>query len=188
MLALGAVTALLAASADGLAMADGVVGGEGGGTTASTSHEVVLERGDRGPAVGRVQRRLRVDRSLYFGRATESAVRRFQRHRRLSPDGVVGPITRRAMRLGPFSRASVERGSGVRLPRALVRIAKCESGGDPHAIGGHGRYRGKYQFTRATWRALGGHGDPAAAPESRQDRLALKLYRQQGTAPWGSCA
>ena len=51
-----------------------------------------------------------------------------------------------------------------------------------------GRYRGKYQFTRATWRALGGDGDPADAAEATQDRLALKLYRRSGTASWPTCA
>ena len=40
-----------------------------------------------------------------------------------------------------------------------------------------GRYRGKYQFSRATWRALGGKGDPAKAPEARQDRLAASCSR-----------
>ena len=76
----------------------------------------------------------------------------------------------------------------MRLPRVLRRIAKCESGGDPTAISPDGRYRGKYQFTRSTWRALGGDGDPADASEATQDRIALKLYRRSGTTPWPSCA
>ena len=70
----------------------------------------------------------------------------------------------------------------------LRRIAECESGGDPAIVSPDGRYRGKYQFTRSTWRALGGSGDPAAASEGTQDRLALKLYRRSGTAPWPACA
>ncbi len=76
----------------------------------------------------------------------------------------------------------------MRLPRVLRRIAKCESGGDPTAVSAGGRYRGKFQFTRATWRALGGSGDPAEASEATQDRLALKLYRRSGTDPWPTCA
>src|ERR671911_679523 len=75
----------------------------------------------------------------------------------------------------------------VELPRILRLIAECESGGNPRAISPGGLYRGKYQFSRETWRALGGTGDPADAPEWRQDRLALKLYRQSGTAPWPNC-
>ncbi len=74
------------------------------------------------------------------------------------------------------------------VPAALRRIAQCESGGNPGAIGGGGTYRGKYQFTRETWRNLGGKGDPARAPEAEQDRLAMKLYSQAGSAPWANCA
>ena len=61
-------------------------------------------------------------------------------------------------------------------------------GGDPTAVSKGGRYRGKYQFDLATWRSLGGRGDPVDASESVQDRLAIKLYKRRGTAPWGACA
>jgi muramidase (phage lysozyme) len=70
----------------------------------------------------------------------------------------------------------------------LKRIAQCESGGNPRAISRTGRYRGKYQFDRATWEANGGRGDPAKASEARQDRIAMRLYRKRGTAPWPNCA
>lgn len=73
------------------------------------------------------------------------------------------------------------------LRARLERIARCESGGDPRAVSPDGRYRGKYQFTRATWRAVGGKGDPAAAPEAEQDRRAAILYRREGAAPWPVC-
>ncbi|HEX6618892.1 MAG TPA: transglycosylase family protein, partial [Solirubrobacteraceae bacterium] len=69
----------------------------------------------------------------------------------------------------------------------LQRIAQCESGGDPSAISGDGTYRGKYQFDRETWRAMGGSGDPADAPEAEQDRIAAALVAQRGTAPWPTC-
>jgi hypothetical protein len=75
----------------------------------------------------------------------------------------------------------------VRIPAALRRIAECESGGNPRAVSPGGRYRGKYQFSRATWRHLGGTGDPADAPESVQDRIALKLFKKSGSAPWPNC-
>jgi hypothetical protein len=108
-------------------------------------------------------------------------VKRFQRRHSLVPDGIVGPITRRALGLRAFS-------TSVRLPAILHQIAECESGGNPRAISPGGTYRGKYQFSRTTWHNLGGTGDPADAPEWLQDRLALKLYRQAGTAPWPNCA
>ena len=75
----------------------------------------------------------------------------------------------------------------VKLPKILKKIAECESGGNPRAISPSGRYRGKYQFTRATWRSVGGHGDPAKASEYEQDKRALKLYRREGTKPWPYC-
>ena len=52
----------------------------------------------------------------------------------------------------------------------------------------NGRYRGKYQFMRSTWKRWGGRtSDPIDASEAHQDRVALKLYRAQGTDPWPSC-
>ncbi len=69
----------------------------------------------------------------------------------------------------------------------LQSIAACESGGDPTAIGGGGLYRGKYQFTNETWASVGGSGDPAAAPESEQDKRAAILLAQSGSSPWPVC-
>lgn len=69
----------------------------------------------------------------------------------------------------------------------LQAIAQCESGGNPGAISSTGQYRGKYQFSRETWRGMGGEGDPASAPESEQDRRAADLYEQSGSSPWPSC-
>jgi Transglycosylase-like domain len=70
---------------------------------------------------------------------------------------------------------------------ALEAIAACESGGDPHAIGGGGTFRGKYQFDQSTWASVGGTGDPAAAPEAEQDRRAAMLYARSGSTPWPVC-
>jgi septal ring factor EnvC (AmiA/AmiB activator) len=69
----------------------------------------------------------------------------------------------------------------------LARIAQCESGGNPRAVSASGQYRGKYQFDQGTWEAYGGTGDPAAAPEAEQDRVAAALYAARGAAPWPVC-
>ncbi|MDX6645080.1 MAG: resuscitation-promoting factor RpfE [Miltoncostaeaceae bacterium] len=73
------------------------------------------------------------------------------------------------------------------LRATLESIAHCESRGDPRAVSSGGTYRGKYQFDLTTWNAVGGRGDPAAAPEEFQDRMAARLYRMRGAAPWPVC-
>jgi hypothetical protein len=69
----------------------------------------------------------------------------------------------------------------------LESIAACESGGDPTIVSSDGSYRGKYQFSYETWEAVGGSGDPAAAPEDEQDYRAALLYAQSGSSPWPVC-
>jgi peptidoglycan hydrolase-like protein with peptidoglycan-binding domain len=164
-----------------------VASADRGNATATASSEEVVERGDRGQAVRSIQTALGIPADGVFGPQTERAVRRFQRRNGLVVDGVVGPQTRSALGLAPFSGSSV-RSRSVSVPRVLQRIADCESGGNPSAVSPDGTYRGKYQFTRETWRRLGGEGDPADAPEWLQDRMALKLYRQSGTEPWPGCS
>lgn len=151
-----------------------------------------LERGDSGPAVASLQRKLGLEADGAFGPLTERAVKRYQRRRGLAVDGVVGPATASALglRLPAESSSGSRRGlanAGGSTSATLERIARCESGGDPSAVSSSGRYRGKYQFSRATWRAMGGSGDPARASEAEQDRRAAKLLAQQGTAPWPNC-
>ena len=178
----------------GAAAADsGGTSADSGGSEARestrTSSTLTLRPGSRGLAVKRLQRKLRVRADGVYGSITRRAVKRFQRRAGLRVDGIAGPATLR--RLGIRVRAaetSPGEGSSVRVPAKLRRIARCESGGNPRAVSPDGRYRGKYQFDLPTWRGLGGKGDPARAPESVQDRLALKLYRQRGSAPWGACA
>ena len=151
-------------------------------TGGASSAAKVLKKGSRGDAVRALQRRLGVAVDGVFGPQTRRAVMRFQRRNGLTPDGVVGPATKAALGL---RAARKERLSPA---QALERIAACESGGDPRAVSADGRYRGKYQFSRATWRAMGGEGDPARAPEAEQDARALKLYRAEGPRPWPACA
>jgi hypothetical protein len=75
----------------------------------------------------------------------------------------------------------------VSVPPQLQAIAECESHGNPRSIGGGGLYRGKYQMTTSIWGSVGGHGDPAAAPEAEQDKRAALLYNRSGPGQWPVC-
>jgi hypothetical protein len=108
-------------------------------------------------------------------------------------DGVVSkndrvrPATKRELRRSLRILRRQAGGSATSVSPQLAAIAQCESGGDPTAIGGGGLYRGKYQFTYGTWASVGGHGDPAAAPEAEQDRRAAMLLARSGTGQWPVC-
>jgi hypothetical protein len=180
-----------------MALGGGVAVAGNGGTTPSQGDEnasassVTLKPGSHGTNVKRLQRKLRVTVSGYYGALTKKAVKRFQRRAGLKADGVAGPATLAKLRLRVApEQAPADDGGGsdVQVPAKLQRIAQCESGGNPRAVSADGTYRGKYQFDQETWEAMGGTGDPAEAPESVQDRLAVKLYNQRGSAPWGRCA
>jgi peptidoglycan hydrolase-like protein with peptidoglycan-binding domain len=136
--------------------------------------------------VAALQRALGVSADGVIGPITRRAIRNYQRNHGLVVDGIAGPATLSSLGISaaPAKAAAPIAGGGS---GTLARIARCESGGDPTAISSTGRYRGKYQFSRATWRDLGGSGDPAAAPESVQDAMAAKLLAQRGTSPWPVC-
>jgi peptidoglycan hydrolase-like protein with peptidoglycan-binding domain len=180
-----AVAALLAVAGAGVAA------GQSGGAGAQ---QALLAKGSAGPQVAAVQRALGLPAGAVTGRfdtRTEREVRAFQTRHGLLVDGIVGPQTRAALGLGeparPQPAGGAAGGAAGTASGALERIAQCESGGNPRAIGGGGLYRGKYQFTYESWRAVGGSGDPAAAPEAEQDRRAALLYGRSGGSSWPSC-
>ena len=142
-----------------------------------------------------VQEKVGVTADGVVGPKTRAAIKRFQRANGLEPDGIVGPKTLAAMGISDDAPQLGEEPDDPDAPvpsgdttATLAAIAQCESGGDPTAVSPDGRYRGKYQFSRATWRGVGGTGDPAAAPEAEQDRLAALLLRKQGRSAWPVCA
>lgn len=99
----------------------------------------------------------------------------------------VGHELRRLHRVQARLRQAVAHNCCNAPTPALAAIAACESGGRPWAVSPGGRYRGKYQFDLGTWRAVGGRGDPAAAPEPLQDYLAWVLFQRRGAQPWPVC-
>ncbi len=144
-----------------------------------------------GSTVAALQSALGITADGIYGPNTRRAVRNYQRNQGLAVDGIAGPVT--LAHLGLAGSAAAPKpagssgGSGSAPNATLAKIAQCESSGNPTAVSASGQYRGKYQFSRATWREYGGTGDPAAAPEAVQDRIAAALYAARGTQPWPNC-
>lgn len=96
------------------------------------------------------------------------------------------PPLHKQMRRG--ARALAEGQPGAGYPPILQRIAACESGGNPRAIGGGGAYRGLFQFAVGTWRSVGGSGDPTDASAAEQYKRATILLARSGPGQWPVCA
>lgn len=67
-------------------------------------------------------------------------------------------------------------------------LARCESGGNPRAVGGGGRYFGAFQFSLGTWRGLGYSGNPVDHPYSTQLEAAQRLVARSGWGQFPHCA
>jgi cell wall-associated NlpC family hydrolase len=124
----------------------------------------VIEKGDRGKSVKRVQRALGVSADGIFGPGTRRAVKRFQRSRGLSADGVVGPATWAALR-SRARKASTGGGSSISvLQRKLGLAADGVFGPQTRtAVKSFQRRRGLAAdgvVGPATWAALGERGRP----------------------------
>jgi hypothetical protein len=77
----------------------------------------------------------------------------------------------------------------ARERRWAHRTSQCESGGNPKAIGGGGRYRGAFQFMRSTWKSSprSPGGDPIVYPYRTQAVVAVLLKRRDGAGHWPVC-
>lgn len=89
-----------------------------------------------------------------------------------------------AMALGAaVSFGMVDEGVAEAAPAAdLDAIAQCESGGNP--LASNGSHFGLFQFDLATWRSVGGTGDPRSATSAEQYARAQTLMNARGTQPW----
>jgi hypothetical protein len=68
-----------------------------------------------------------------------------------------------------------------------AKLRRCEAGGDYRRNSGNGYY-GAYQFSPATWRALGYPGLPHQAPPAMQDQAARRLQQRSGWGQWPACS
>jgi hypothetical protein len=98
------------------------------------------------------------------------------------------PSLGRQMERGAKALVKAERQAPVAYPPILQRIAACESGGNPAAVGGGGTYRGLFQFTLGTWHSVGGSGDPTRASVDEQYKRAAMLLARSGPGQWPVCA
>jgi hypothetical protein len=176
---------VLAAS---LAVAGGALAqGTTGGASATPTATPAPATAPQAVTVAQVQRALGIPADGIAGPQTRRALKRFQRAHGIAPSGVADAATLAALGLTGASTDRTLASTGSDPQSTLARIAQCESGGNPTIVSPDGHFRGKYQFTRATWRALGGTGDPAKADEATQDAMAAKLLALRGTAPWPVC-
>ena len=79
-----------------------------------TSNDNLLRRGDRGPEVGKWQKKLKTlghyagNIDDIFGPKTERAVMRFQKSEGIKADGIIGPVTRKHLKNTEPSGASLK--------------------------------------------------------------------------------
>jgi peptidoglycan hydrolase-like protein with peptidoglycan-binding domain len=178
-LVLVAVAASMALIAGGAFAAEGTTTG---GTTAAAPVKA------KKVTTKAIQKALGIRADGVMGPKTRRALKRFQKAHGIKADGVAGPQTLQALGLaGPATHGALD-SAPADASTVLAKIAQCESGGNIAAVSPSGQYRGKYQFSQATWEALGGTGDPAEAEESVQDMFAARLYAERGLAPWPACS
>ena len=162
-----------------------------GGAESQPAHQTTTAPAKK-PTTKQIQKALGIKADGVFGPKTKRAVKTYQRRNGLKVTGKADTATLRSLGLIGQPQNSGLDAAPAPIPAdakaILDQLAQCESGGNVAAESRDGRYFGKYQFSIATWEAMGGTGSPAEAPEATQDALAYKLYQQRGTAPWPSCS
>jgi peptidoglycan hydrolase-like protein with peptidoglycan-binding domain len=180
-ISLGALVALSAGPAAGLADASGHLSPAEAPTT--TEHVVELSEGDEGRQVELLQQALGIGVDGVFGPETEEAVQHFQAQHGLTIDGIVGSQTWAALRGRTPARASVadvssgesspssessEGGAVARLQSALHLTADGNFG--PETEAAIRRLQARHGLTvdgvvgPATWSLIGVSGEETLTP------------------------
>jgi uncharacterized protein YabE (DUF348 family) len=108
-------------------------------------------------------------------------------HRTVMKRTVVRSVVDQVVHYGTKKPASTSRAHRSVDNLNWHALASCESGNNPRAVGGGGKYFGLYQFTVGTWHSVGGSGKPTSASPSEQTMRAKLLYQRRGAAPWPVC-
>ena len=106
-----------------------------------------------------------------------------------SSTGPTGGDTERGSTARSATYERLWRGFSQRDRRWANRTSECESGRNPRAIGGGGRYRGAFQFMKATWKASprSPGGDPISYSYRTQAVVAVLLKNRDGAGHWPVC-
>ncbi|MDM8083277.1 transglycosylase family protein [Cellulomonas cellasea] len=98
------------------------------------------------------------------------------------------------VKVGTKKRAAASSSSGSAITAGgaadslnWAALAKCESGGNASIVSATGKYHGLYQFSVATWQAVGGTGLPSQASADEQTARAKMLYNRSGAGQWPHC-
>ena len=137
-----------------------------------------------------LQRALGVSADGVIGPVTRRAIRNYQRNQGLAVDGIAGPATLASLGISASSapaKTQTTGSTGSSGSGTLAKIAQCESGGDPTAISSSGRYRGKYQFSRADLARPRRHRRPGGRARVRPGRDGGEAARPARHAPWPVC-
>ena len=181
------INGTLAAAATAGALAFGSIGTAAAAQFADL--DVTLERSHLAPVLEAAQLRNDYQGAYEKAKKLKVAPQRNAAAGRIAPaalEGKLEALRRQIRKAEREPKIGTPESVGVSAG-ALESIAACESGGDPAAVSSTGSYRGKYQFDYGTWAAVGGSGDPAAAPEAEQDYRAALLYGRSGSSPWPVC-
>lgn len=109
--------------------------------------------------------------------------------RRLLTEDVMREPVNAVVQEGTRARPARTGGGAVVLDGGVWdALARCESGGNPGAISSSGKYYGLFQFSLATWQAMGGSGLPSDASASEQLQRAQALQARSGWGQWPACA
>ncbi|MDO8211280.1 peptidoglycan-binding protein [Conexibacter sp. CPCC 206217] len=189
-------TKLPAPAARGLSLTAliAVTAGPAIGATAAftgTASAAVVEKGDKGHEVKRLQRALGVHADGIFGPGTKKQLRKFQARHHLHVDGVAGPATWSALKraqanTSTASTKTVKVGGKARIIGHSVRAVQHELGipadgiFGPQSLKALKRFQSSHGLTAdgivgpSTWSALVRDGGGGGSSSGRNARAAVK--------------